>query len=354
MVSPFDVRASPFDASPFDVKESTGRRGAFPATSPFDVPNSAVQTKAEPAATAADDPPTGPPGTSATASAAPSPSEDRPSVHTDKTRYFVITSSNKENVVKSVKYNLWATQRKNEQRLDEAFRTAPAVVLIFSVNRSDCFQGYARMRSLVGQPASSSVDPFNKFGRLFDLEWLRLHDLPFREVDHLRNPLNGDRPVQTSRDGQELSNMCGRRLCTLIDQHIDEPDRFLPRTQASADEEPPVKRRRAEAPEPTEALLEGQVEYFLSLSFENYCEWYARFGSTRPGPVAPSASSSFVPPAGQHPHAALHPGLDRPPGMLGWQPPPLHIVHHMPPMHRPHFPLPYPRHLPYHMPVRTL
>ncbi|CAK0895797.1 unnamed protein product, partial [Prorocentrum cordatum] len=192
-------------------------------------------------------------------------------VHTDDAKYFVITSNTKENVVKSLKHSLWATQRKNEQRLDEAFRTASAVVLVFSVNRTDAFQGYACMRSPVGKPRVRSADPFNGFGRLFDVEWLRLHDLPFGEVDNLRNPLNGDRrkpdllaagsparisrhprgpprshgpaallllhgglgtraapsrPVTFSRDGQELANDVGRRLCGLIDRHVTDPDSF--------------------------------------------------------------------------------------------------------------------------------
>jgi len=38
-------------------------------------------------------------------------------------------------------------QRHNEDKLNEAFRTAPGVFLIFSVNMSGRFQGYARMAS---------------------------------------------------------------------------------------------------------------------------------------------------------------------------------------------------------------
>eukprot|EP00927_Polykrikos_kofoidii_P042258 TRINITY_DN3612_c0_g1_i1.p1 TRINITY_DN3612_c0_g1~~TRINITY_DN3612_c0_g1_i1.p1 ORF type:complete len:375 (-),score=62.80 TRINITY_DN3612_c0_g1_i1:252-1376(-) len=154
-----------------------------------------------------------------------------PDVHREGTRYFVITSNTKDNVVKSVRHGLWATQRKNEARLDEAFREAPAVVLVFSVNRSEAFQGYAIMRSQIGRPQSKATDPFNGFGRLFDVEWRRLHDLHYREVEHLRNPLNGDQLVKYSRDGQELTNGLGQRLCGLIDRHIDEPESF-PNSQA--------------------------------------------------------------------------------------------------------------------------
>eukprot|EP00438_Fugacium_kawagutii_P031515 Skav207603 [mRNA] locus=scaffold2450:194543:196904:+ [translate_table: standard] len=100
-----------------------------------------------------------------------------------RVRFFVITSNVGENVVKSVENNVWATQRKNEQMLADAFRTSRAVILIFSVNKSGAFQGYARMRSLPGQ--SKSSDPFGGFGRLFDVEWLRLQDVVFPEAVQL-------------------------------------------------------------------------------------------------------------------------------------------------------------------------
>lgn len=275
-------------------------------------------------------------------SVAPDP---RRNVHTDRTLYFVITSNTKENVVKSVRTSLWATQRKNEQRLDEAFRTAPAVILVFSVNRSDAIQGYAIMRSPVGQPKSRQRDPFNGFGRLFDIEWLRLHDLPYKEVEHLRNPLNDNRPVHVSRDGQELSNAAGRAVCFLIDRHIDHPDSF---PQAAPPPEdpgpwrpdlpPPVlmplgsppdgsgaarapspagsvgsggsegghkKRRRRErkyrnAPHPLTSDFDQHLQFFLDLTYEDYVSWYKRCGTVAPGPVIPSppslgATGSFQP-----------------------------------------------------------
>lgn len=39
---------------------------------------------------------------------------------------------------------LWATQKHNEGILDQAFRTSQDVYLIFSVNKSGEFYGYAR------------------------------------------------------------------------------------------------------------------------------------------------------------------------------------------------------------------
>jgi len=44
----------------------------------------------------------------------------------------------------SVENGLWATQRHNEAILDQAYRTSTEVILIFGVNKSGEFYGYAR------------------------------------------------------------------------------------------------------------------------------------------------------------------------------------------------------------------
>jgi len=371
-------------------------------------------------------------------------------VHGEDTRYFVITSNTKENVVKSVKHSLWATQRKNEQRLDEAFRGARAVVLAFSVNGSEAFQGYARMRSAIGRPRSRRIDPFNGFGRLFDIEWLRLHDLPYREVENLRNPLNGDKPIRYSRDGQELGNSVGRALCRLIDRHIDEPESFPPPRSPSpvrrrspprqqmhpppvqppwgmppdphgaqhnifANPPPPLgyydapgaygggtgysdhsnggrpvppppvadakrerscsggsedgkrrKRRKKDKksrqpPHPLATSFEDQVVFFETMDYEEYCEWFERYGAVSPGPTpppgtVPNGSAAIPPPPGPHmvppphagpphghPHGYLHAA---PPAGVHYGAPPPHMMPmhpaHMRPMHPQYMMLPPP------------
>jgi len=308
--------------------------------------------------------------------AAPPPSSD---VHTEQTRYFVITSNTKDNVIKSLRHSLWATQKKNEVNLDDAFRHSPAVILVFSYHGSDGFQGYARMRSFIGQPRSRHIDPFNRFGKLFDVEWLRLHDLPYREVDHIRNPLNGDRGVRTSRDGQELSNQCGRQLCGLIDRHVDAPESFPVERPRSPPREAPralqmqphsgyaasgmpgyagaygqgqglhpataaitpygqkqprasssdsegrkkKKKRRKHAPHPLTAGFDEQVEFFVSLDYEEYLSWWRRHAAKSPGPTPPPGTEHLGPPPGppsmamgappHHAGPAWHVGTGMPP-----------------------------------------
>ncbi|KAJ7274010.1 YT521-B-like domain-containing protein [Mycena rebaudengoi] len=66
-------------------------------------------------------------------------------------RYFILKSLTRDDLDLSVQTGFWATQKHNEGILDRAFRTSKDVFLIFSVNKSGEFYGYARMAGPVGQ-----------------------------------------------------------------------------------------------------------------------------------------------------------------------------------------------------------
>ncbi|KAJ7705023.1 YT521-B-like domain-containing protein [Mycena rosella] len=66
-------------------------------------------------------------------------------------RFFILKSLTRDDLDLSVRTGVWATQKHNEGVLDRAFRTAQDVFLVFSVNKSGEFYGYARMAGPVGQ-----------------------------------------------------------------------------------------------------------------------------------------------------------------------------------------------------------
>ncbi|KIK69827.1 hypothetical protein GYMLUDRAFT_34236 [Collybiopsis luxurians FD-317 M1] len=66
-------------------------------------------------------------------------------------RYFILKSLSQYDLDLSVQKNLWATQKHNEGILDQAYRTSKEVYLIFGVNKSGEFYGYARMAGPVRQ-----------------------------------------------------------------------------------------------------------------------------------------------------------------------------------------------------------
>lgn len=139
------------------------------------------------------------------------------------TRYFIIKSLNHQNIQLSIERGIWATQVMNEPILDDAFHRSDKMILIFSVNMSGCFQGYAQMMSSFGWRRenvwSQGNGGNNPWGRSFKVKWIRLSNLPFQKTLHLKNPLNGYKPVKISRDCQELPIDIGEALCELLDGH---------------------------------------------------------------------------------------------------------------------------------------
>ncbi|KAL9227068.1 hypothetical protein vseg_002805 [Gypsophila vaccaria] len=146
-------------------------------------------------------------------------------------RYFIIKSLNYENIQLSVEKGIWATQVMNEPILEEAFNNSRKVILIFSVNSSGLFNGYAEMISSVGQRRerlwSQGTGANKPWGRSFKVKWLRLSNLPFYKTLHLKNPLNEYKPVKISRDCQELPTEVGEALCELIDKEFEEDPNMM-------------------------------------------------------------------------------------------------------------------------------
>ncbi|KAJ6583848.1 YT521-B-like domain-containing protein [Mycena vulgaris] len=72
-------------------------------------------------------------------------------------RFFILKSLTRDDLDLSVRTGVWATQKHNEGILDRAFRTSKDVFLVFSVNKSGEFYGYARMSGPVGQGEGGRV-----------------------------------------------------------------------------------------------------------------------------------------------------------------------------------------------------
>ncbi|ERN07697.1 30-kDa cleavage and polyadenylation specificity factor 30 [Amborella trichopoda] len=137
-----------------------------------------------------------------------------------QSRYFIVKSCNRENLELSVQKGIWATQRSNESKLNEAFDSSENVVLIFSINRTRHFQGCAKMTSKIGGYVGGGGWKYAHgtahYGRNFSLKWLKLCELSFHKTRHLRNPYNENLPVKISRDCQELEPSIGEQLASLL------------------------------------------------------------------------------------------------------------------------------------------
>lgn len=140
-------------------------------------------------------------------------------------KYFMIKSSNYTNIKKSINFCEWATTKSNEGKLNTAFNSCKNVILLFSVNKSSHFQGYARMdtistNKMVNWQDSDSI----KLGGCFKVKWLRTCNVNFNRISHFKNKFNNNEPIKKSRDTQEIPPDVGYEIIKMFEN----PDRDIP------------------------------------------------------------------------------------------------------------------------------
>ncbi|XP_068608854.1 3'-5' RNA helicase YTHDC2 [Brachionichthys hirsutus] len=135
-------------------------------------------------------------------------------------RYFIMKSSSIRNIEISQQKGIWSTSLNNELKLNKAFVENCLVILVFSVQGSGHFQGYARMASVASQDGCQDWDVLG-LGGVFRIEWIHRESLPFHFTKHIHNPWNENKMIQVSRDGQELEPQAGCHLLSLWDRRSE-------------------------------------------------------------------------------------------------------------------------------------
>ncbi|KAL9575065.1 hypothetical protein ACKAV7_000745 [Fusarium commune] len=75
-----------------------------------------------------------------------------------KDKFFILKSLTVEDLELSVSTGIWATQSHNEEALNNAFKDADSVYLVFSANKSGEYYGYARMISQINQDPAAAIE----------------------------------------------------------------------------------------------------------------------------------------------------------------------------------------------------
>ena len=126
-------------------------------------------------------------------------------------KFFVIKSFSEEDVHKSIKYSVWSSSKNGNTTLNNAFLASQEkggeVYLFFSCNGSGRFLGLARMKSICD--FNKSFELWTQDGKwmgLFDVAWLFIKDVPFKEFKDINITMkDGEiKPVSNSRDTQEI------------------------------------------------------------------------------------------------------------------------------------------------------
>ncbi|KAL7788186.1 hypothetical protein V8C37DRAFT_411754 [Trichoderma ceciliae] len=140
-------------------------------------------------------------------------------------RYFLVKSFNAMNVEMSQRDGLWITKAKNGPIFTSAFHQHKNVFLIFSVNKSKAFQGYARLTTAPNADIATARWMSNiswQASSPFRIEWLNTRRTEFWKLGDLKNSFNDDAPVFFGRDGQEYPESCGRKIIEIMDRGTGE------------------------------------------------------------------------------------------------------------------------------------
>lgn len=141
----------------------------------------------------------------------------------DNGRFFVMRSSNAENINLSRAHSEWATTKQNQHHLHNAFSSSDFVFLIFTISKSRFFPGFALMTSGVSNKIGAYwiTNESLKLGGCFKVTWITTKELNFMRANHINNVEN--EPVTKSRDCTELDKESGKELCKLFAVPFREP-----------------------------------------------------------------------------------------------------------------------------------
>ena len=143
----------------------------------------------------------------------------------DNSKFFVIKSFSEEDVHKSIKYGVWSSSKNGNIVLSNAFHASHEkggeVYLFFSCNGSGRYVGIARMKTPCD--LNKSFELWTQDGKwmgLFDVEWVFIKDVPFKEFKDIKITMkDGEiKPVSNSRDTQEIPFEQGKIMIEKISQ----------------------------------------------------------------------------------------------------------------------------------------
>ena len=145
---------------------------------------------------------------------------------TEASTFYVIKSFSEEDVHKSIKYGVWSSSKNGNQTLTNSFNLAKGkggnVYLFFSCNGSGRFVGVARMKTeLEPERHFQYWTQDEKWPGLFEVEWVMIKDVPFREFKNIIITMkDGEtKPISNSRDCQEIPFTYAKTMIEIFENY---------------------------------------------------------------------------------------------------------------------------------------
>jgi len=131
-------------------------------------------------------------------------------------------------VHKAIKYNLWSSTKTGNQTLNNSFiktkENQGESYLFFSCNGSGKFLGLAKIK---GALQEDKMFPFwsqdQKWGGIFEIEWIFIKDVPFREFKNIIILMRDgeSKCVSISRDSQNVPFAEGIVMAEILQKYFN-------------------------------------------------------------------------------------------------------------------------------------
>ena len=145
---------------------------------------------------------------------------------TEASTFYVIKSFSEEDVHKSIKYGVWSSSKNGNQTLTNSYKLSKekggSVYLFFSCNGSGRFVGVARMKTeLEPERHFQYWTQDEKWPGLFEVEWVMIKDVPFREFKNIIITMkDGEtKPISNSRDCQEVPFTYAKTMIEIFENY---------------------------------------------------------------------------------------------------------------------------------------
>jgi len=138
-------------------------------------------------------------------------------------QFFILRSSNDDNIHKAIKYHMWSTTTSGKAALSNAWKEAekkgltPEIYLIFSVVNSNHILGIAKMTSDMNDDDSFKFwwEPMKWFGS-FQIKWVFIKDIHYSKFEHIQEESFGSNTFGNLKDSSKLSLENGKEVLTIF------------------------------------------------------------------------------------------------------------------------------------------
>lgn len=146
--------------------------------------------------------------------------------------FYILRSSNDDNIHKSIKYQSWTSTPSGKNVLKKAWNEFQAkgkeahIYLIFSVVSSNQFLGVAKMQSDIDDNESFKFwwEPCKWFGT-FKVSWLFVKDIHHSKFEEIIEE-SANNSVVNLKDGMKISAVAGKQMLKVFKEHVDRPSIF--------------------------------------------------------------------------------------------------------------------------------